>query len=211
MARSRGRNTILLWTSAGQHARRQLQADRAAGVLFPGRIFQFVGSRAQFLYGPHYAIARAIYFRKIGSGGEGFFEFPAYIGMSFEVGNTWQQPRRHELWLGAQGRIGVHGVRHVSRSGVPGTGYDQAGTAVITCSSAELSRRFAPPFNGVGATPRMRRGPRGLRWVAPELARNCGFRRAFRLSRIPARADRRFASIRACGTCPRGHGRARRR
>jgi NTE family protein len=51
------------------------------------------------LYGPHYAIGRAIYFRKIGRGGEGFFEFPAYIGMSLETGNTWD--KRGDMSLGS--------------------------------------------------------------------------------------------------------------
>ena len=46
--------------------------------------------RPDSLYGPNYAIARGIYFRKIGRGGEGFFEFPAYVGMSLEMGNVWQ-------------------------------------------------------------------------------------------------------------------------
>jgi NTE family protein len=44
------------------------------------------------LLGPNYAITRAVYFRKIGRGGEGFFEFPAYIGMSLEAGGTWNEP-----------------------------------------------------------------------------------------------------------------------
>jgi NTE family protein len=55
-----------------------------------GGFFDLSGLAPQSLFGPNYAIARAIYFRKIGRGGEGLFEFPAYIGMSLEVGNTWE-------------------------------------------------------------------------------------------------------------------------
>ncbi len=28
---------------------------------------------------------------RISRGGEGFFEFPAYVGASLEIGNTWSQ------------------------------------------------------------------------------------------------------------------------
>jgi NTE family protein len=55
-----------------------------------GGFFNLSGLAPSSLYGSDYAIARAIYFRKIGRGGEGFFEFPAYVGMSLELGNTWQ-------------------------------------------------------------------------------------------------------------------------
>jgi NTE family protein len=58
-----------------------------------GGFFNLSGLAPSSLYGPDYAIARAIYFRKIGRGGEGFFEFPAYVGMSLEMGNTWQARR----------------------------------------------------------------------------------------------------------------------
>ena len=57
------------------------------------------GLAPQSLLGPNYAIARAIYFRKIGRGGEGFFEFPAYLGMSLEIGNTWE--RRGDMSFGS--------------------------------------------------------------------------------------------------------------
>ena len=71
------------------HARRQFGGERAAGIFFVGRIFQSIGLSPTSLYGPNYAITRTIYFRRISRGGEGFFEFPAYIGMSLEMGNTW--------------------------------------------------------------------------------------------------------------------------
>jgi NTE family protein len=90
MARSAGRNTLLLWTSAGSvvggHIRPLVLPDQFS----LGGFFNLSGLAPTSLFGPNYAIARAIYFRKIGRGGEGFFEFPAYIGMSLEAGNTWE-------------------------------------------------------------------------------------------------------------------------
>ncbi|HEX3603009.1 MAG TPA: patatin-like phospholipase family protein [Steroidobacteraceae bacterium] len=90
IARSLGRNTLLLWTSAGSVVGGHI-ADTAVPNLFSlGGFFNLSGLAPTSLFGSNYAIARAIYFRKIGRGGEGFFEFPAYIGMSLETGNTWQ-------------------------------------------------------------------------------------------------------------------------
>lgn len=86
-AHSVGRNTLVLWTSAGSTLDGRvatLQNDYSLGGFF-----NLSGLAPASLTGPHYAIARAIYFRKIGRGGEGFFEFPAYLGASLEVGNTW--------------------------------------------------------------------------------------------------------------------------
>ncbi len=90
-ARSRGRNTLLLWATAGSVVGGSIN-PRAVPELFSlGGFFNLSGLAPTSLFGPHYAIARAIYFRKIGRGGEGFFEFPAYVGASFELGNVWQQ------------------------------------------------------------------------------------------------------------------------
>jgi NTE family protein len=90
MARSNGRNTLLLWTSAGSSLDGDYKSTALPEFYSLGGFFNLSGLAPQSLIGPHYAIARAIYFRKIGRGGEGFFEFPAYIGMSMELGNTWQ-------------------------------------------------------------------------------------------------------------------------
>jgi NTE family protein len=99
MARSIGRNTLLFWTSAGSVVGGSINAT-ALPELFPlGGFFNLSGLAPSSLFGPNYAIARAIYFRKIGRGGEGFFEFPAYIGMSLELGNTWQQ--RSDMSVGS--------------------------------------------------------------------------------------------------------------
>jgi NTE family protein len=99
IAGSRGRNTLLFWTSAGSVVGGNIKATAVPDLFSLGGFFNLSGLAPTSLFGPNYAIARAIYFRKIGRGGEGFFEFPAYIGMSLEVGNTWQQ--RSEMNFGS--------------------------------------------------------------------------------------------------------------
>src|SRR5450631_4322686 len=89
VARSRGRNTLLWWTSAGTTLDGNVKPTALPEFYSLGGFFNLSGLAPQSLIGPHYAITRAIYFRKIGRGGEGFFEFPAYIGASLELGNTW--------------------------------------------------------------------------------------------------------------------------
>jgi NTE family protein len=90
MARSAGRNTVLLWTSAGSTLDGDFKATDLPEFYSLGGFFNLSGLAPMSLIGPHYAIARAIYFRKISRGGEGLFEFPAYVGMSVELGNTWE-------------------------------------------------------------------------------------------------------------------------
>jgi NTE family protein len=90
MARSAGRNTVLLWTSAGSVVGGHINPLVVPDLFSLGGFFNLSGLAPTSLFGPNYAIARAIYFRKIGRGGEGFFEFPVYVGMSLEAGNTWE-------------------------------------------------------------------------------------------------------------------------
>ncbi len=90
LARSHGRNTWLFWTSAGATVDGDIRPTALPDFYSLGGFFNLSGLAPNSLYGPNYAIARTIYFRKIGRGGEGFFEFPAYIGASLEVGNVWQ-------------------------------------------------------------------------------------------------------------------------
>jgi NTE family protein len=99
MAGSRGRNTLLFWASAGSVVGGNIKATAVPDLFSLGGFFNLSGLAPTSLFGPNYAIARAIYFRKIGRGGEGFFEFPAYVGMSLELGNIWQQ--RSDISLGS--------------------------------------------------------------------------------------------------------------
>ena len=127
MARSLGRNTLLLWTSAGSVVGGNIKPTAMPDLFSLGGFFNLSGLAPKSLFGPNYAIARAIYFRKIGRGGEGFFEFPAYIGMSLEAGNTWQTPQRHEFRIDAQGCVAVPCLRYLSWPGVPGLGLRHRG------------------------------------------------------------------------------------
>ena len=88
-AHSTGRNTLLWWTSAGTTLDGNLAANALPEYFSLGGFFNLSGLSPTSLYGPNYAITRTIYFRRVSRGGEGFFEFPAYIGMSLEMGNTW--------------------------------------------------------------------------------------------------------------------------
>ncbi len=131
MARSLGRNTIMLWTSAGVTLDGKYQAHGSTGFLLIGRISQSIGLAPQSLLGPDYAIARAIYFRKIGRGGEGFWEFPAYIGMSLEVGNTWE--RRSQISYGSAHKDASVFLGFDTFLGplYLGTGYDGSGNSAF--------------------------------------------------------------------------------
>jgi NTE family protein len=91
MAGSRGRNTLLLWVSGGTTFHNTLTPTDVQDFYSLGGFFNLSGLAPLSLLGPNYAIGRAIYFRKIGRGGEGFFDVPVYVGMSLEIGNTWQE------------------------------------------------------------------------------------------------------------------------
>jgi NTE family protein len=97
IARSWGKNTAIIWTSAGT----LLDAEEADGrSYFPvGGFLNLSGMSAESLNGPHFGSARLIYYRKIGNGGEGLLNVPMYAGMSIEVGNTWE--RRSQMTLGS--------------------------------------------------------------------------------------------------------------
>jgi NTE family protein len=128
-AASRGRNTVLLWTSAGATLDGRLQPNDVQDFYSLGGFFNLSGLAPQSLFGPNYAIARAIYFRKISRGGEAFFEFPAYIGASLEFGNTWQ--RRSDISYGSAHKDASVFIAFDTFLGPVylGTGYDQRGTA----------------------------------------------------------------------------------
>jgi NTE family protein len=131
MARSAGRNTVLLWTSAGTTLDGKFPSNALPQYYSLGGFFNMSGLAPQSLIGPNYAIGRAIYFRKIGRGGEGFFEFPAYLGASFEVGNTWK--RRGDISFGSARKDASLFVAFDTFLGPVylGSGYDQRGTAAF--------------------------------------------------------------------------------
>jgi NTE family protein len=127
MARSIGRNTLLLCASAGSVVGGNIPPTSIPDLFSLGGFFNLSGLQPNSLYGPNYAIARAIYFRKIGRGGEGFFEFPAYVGMSLEAGNTWQQ--RSDISFGSARKDAALFLAFDTFLGPVylGSGYDTAG------------------------------------------------------------------------------------
>ena len=92
-AYSIGRNTAVLWASAGTLLQPSIANQRS---YFPlGGFLNLSGLTPEALQAPNFAIARLILYRKVGSGGEGFLNVPLYAGMSLEAGNAWQT--RHDI------------------------------------------------------------------------------------------------------------------
>jgi len=80
-----------------------------------GGFLELSGLPADAIAGTQYGLARAIAFRRVSRGGTGFFEFPAYAGLSFETGNAWQTrddvdwgdlETAGSLFLGAESPLG---------------------------------------------------------------------------------------------------------
>jgi NTE family protein len=95
-AKTFGRDTWLFWTSAGT----ALDSPSRVEDLFSlGGLFNLSGRPPNSVSGPHFGIARVLYFRKVGKGGEGFLNVPVYVGASLEAGNVWQE--RSDASLGS--------------------------------------------------------------------------------------------------------------
>jgi NTE family protein len=90
-AHSWARNTVVAWLSAGSTIGGSQTNVR---TFFPlGGFLNLSGVQTQTLAGPQYAIGRLIYLRKVGNGGEGILDVPAYVGTSLEIGNVWADRR----------------------------------------------------------------------------------------------------------------------
>ncbi|MGQ0383759.1 MAG: patatin-like phospholipase family protein [Gammaproteobacteria bacterium] len=88
IARSYGRSTWVLSTSAGAVV--SGAGDQVQDFYSLGGLFNLSGLSPDAISGPHFAVARAVYYRRIGSGQEGFLNVPTYLGASLEQGNAWQ-------------------------------------------------------------------------------------------------------------------------
>jgi NTE family protein len=88
LARSRGRSTLALSASGG--ARVSGDVDAVQDFYSLGGLFNLSGLSPDAISGPHFGIARAIFYRRIGKGQEGFLNVPTYLGASLELGNVWQ-------------------------------------------------------------------------------------------------------------------------
>lgn len=125
LARSRDRNTLVFWTTAGS----ALSAAPGVQNYFPlGGFLNLSGVNAEALSGPHFGIARLVYLRKIGSGADGLFDVPTYVGLSAEAGNVWQ--RRGDAGFASARKDGAAFLGLETPFGPVyfGTGYDQTGT-----------------------------------------------------------------------------------
>jgi len=87
IARSRGKSSYVLWVTGGTTL--SGPQDTVQDFYTLGGLFNLSGLVADSLAGPHFAIGRAIYYRRIGRGGQGFLNVPTYAGVSLELGNVW--------------------------------------------------------------------------------------------------------------------------
>ncbi len=89
LARSVGRHTGVLWLTGGTNLSGPRNAVQDFYTL--GGLFNLSGRVVDSLSGPHFAIARGLYYWRVGGGGEGFLNVPTYAGLSLELGNVWQR------------------------------------------------------------------------------------------------------------------------
>lgn len=89
VARSSGRNTGVLWSSFGTQL--DTGTDNLRNLFPLGGFLNLSGLAPDSLTGRHFAVTRLMYYRQIGRGGEGFLNVPAYVGVSLEAGNVWQE------------------------------------------------------------------------------------------------------------------------
>jgi len=97
LARSLGRSTFVLSASGGANV--SGPADSVQDFYTLGGLFNLSGLSPDSLSGPHFAVARGIYYRRIGRGDGGFLDVPTYLGMSLELGNVWN--RRRDVSFGS--------------------------------------------------------------------------------------------------------------
>ncbi len=125
LAHSMGRSSYLLWLSGGSIV--SGPQDVVQDFYSLGGLFNLSGLPPDALSGPHYGMARAIYYRRLGSGGEGFFNVATYAGVSFELGNVWS--RRGDISAGTARRNGSAFIAFDSPLGPVylAAGYDEQG------------------------------------------------------------------------------------
>lgn len=86
IARSLERHTLIFWTDMGTTVDNLATPENFFSL---GGFFNLSGLPPGYLAAPHYGIARLLYYRKIGRGGAGVLDLPAYAGVSIEAGNAW--------------------------------------------------------------------------------------------------------------------------
>lgn len=86
VARSIDRHTFIFWIEGGTTVDALSTPENFFNL---GGFFNLSGLAPGSVSGPHYGIGRLIYYRKIGRGGSGVLDLPAYAGFSLEAGNAW--------------------------------------------------------------------------------------------------------------------------
>ncbi len=85
---SRGKNSLQLGLS---YAATVVDGGSALQDYFPlGGFLRLSGLERGEISGPHAALGKLVYYRRVGESAGGLFDIPIYIGASLEAGNTWQ-------------------------------------------------------------------------------------------------------------------------
>ncbi len=84
---SRGKNSLQL----GLNYATTLDSHNSVQDYFPlGGFLRLSGLERGEIAGPHAALTRLVYYRRVGDTTGGVFETPIYLGFSVEAGNVWQ-------------------------------------------------------------------------------------------------------------------------
>lgn len=68
-----------------------IHSDNTIQDFFPlGGFWRLSGLERGAISGPHAALARLVFYRRVSGSGGGFFDVPLYLGASVEAGNVWQ-------------------------------------------------------------------------------------------------------------------------
>jgi NTE family protein len=86
VARSFDRHTFIFWLDAGTTSGGKSTPENLFSL---GGFLNLSGLPPGLVTGPHYGIGRLMYYRRIGRGGSGVLDLPAYAGISLEAGNAW--------------------------------------------------------------------------------------------------------------------------
>ena len=93
---SRGKNSL----QVGLGYATTLQSDNTVQDFFTlGGFLRLSGLERGEISGPHAALARLVYYRRVGETTGGILDTPVYLGVSAESGNVWQSRKMVVIWL----------------------------------------------------------------------------------------------------------------
>jgi NTE family protein len=126
---SRGKNTLMGWVSGGSTVGGSDTNVREYFLL--GGFLNLSGLATQSLAGPQFVMVRGIYMRSVGNGGEGILDVPAYVGISAELGNVWQQRSEINLSSARRDASVFFGADTFIGPAYLAVGYDEGGTTAL--------------------------------------------------------------------------------